>query len=529
MRKPSRNILPLMVVLLLIADARAAGAGEEDFIRRGLYFVDQADGIAMWIPGWVNKSDRPRSGMAGEFGIKVAGHFLQMYVRISGQTVDAVMKGQRNEGATTFQTGKLEVIERLAGCLHPTSVAIFTDIDAVSGFEQKDYLVAVADLEGRKTVSFHIICAKGKANAILPVVKWMASSVRWSGEAGIVDRTGPRRLEQKSGLSYRLPRRFEPVSPNESEILAAEDSEDGERLSMTRAQPEDLDAWRSRAEKDETGSLRITALPHSGGAKIHMVLHPPEAEQDRRTAEALITFPDGPTVSVRASGKNERRNELLDAVETTAMGLKRVDVKAARARAATAAAELEEAIRKDDRERTQELIDALATGSFLPDARVALEKALPRLDEPEQVLAVEALVVTNDASIIPALIKLYRASRFKKRYRMRRTVLESLRYVQDPAALKLLLAEADDKETALAATSIYSMGHYKDQRAKVVRKLVPLFKRAEAAGRSSRIQSRERWVILQRAYQSTLKRLTGETIRDSDQLQDWFRANKSKL
>jgi len=527
MREPSRKTLPLLIALLLVPGA--VRGDEEDFIRRGLYFVAESDGLAMWIPGWVNKSDKPRDGMAGEFGIKVAGHFLQMYVRITDKSSEAVMKRQQSEGATTFQTGKNETIERLEGCRLPTSVVIFTDIDTVTGFEQKDYIVAVADLQGRKTVSFHIICAKGRAKAILPVIKWMVSSVRWSGDTGLIGRAGPRRLEQKSGLSYRLPKRFDPASPKAPEILAAEDSAHDERLSVNPAAPEDLDGWRSRAQKDESGSFRITRLPHSGGAKAHMVLHPPEEGSDRRSAEALIAFPDGPTFSVRAVGRSERREALLDAVETTVMGLKLVDVEAARSRAAAAAAELESAIRTKDQERTRDLIDALSTGSFLPDARAALEKALPRLEEAEQVLAVEALVVTKDASIIPTLIKLYRRSRFRKRIEMRGAVLKSLRYVQDQAACRLLLAEADSRETVLAATSIYSLGYYADRRGEVVRKLEPLFRRAEAAGRSSNIKTRERWSILQRAYQTTLKRLTGTTFSNAKELQDWCRENKSKL
>jgi hypothetical protein len=525
----TRRISLLWLLTALVAGPLTAPAQAPDFIHRGRYFVAPEAGVEMWIPGWVNQKDEPRPGMVGEFGIKVMDHFLQMYVVVNTRTLDGFVTWRNKKAADTFRDGKLEIIERLDGCRHPTVVAIHTEIDTIPGYDSKDLIVSATDVEGKKTVDFHIVCAKGQAKAILPVVRWMASSIRLSGEAGLSSSTGPRRLDRASGLSHRLPEGFEAADAAQGEAIAAADESIGSRIAVRQAAPEVVDALTKKAGEAKAGVLRLVKMAHPEKAAVLLAFHAPKGEPPRSLAEAVVTFADGPTFVIEATGPAEHDDALREAVELMAVGLRWIDVKKAASAAASAAAEIEEAARDRNAERVRSLMDALVTGSFLPEARSALEKTLDRLEEPEQVRAIEAFAASGDVAAVPAVVKLYGSSRFRKRTDMRRAVLASLRHLQGPAALKLLLSEVRSRETVLAVTAVVSLGHYRTDRAEVIRKFVSLLKKEESAENSRSLAVRQRWITLRAAYEAALKRLTGRAFSNAGELDAWYRANKSSL
>ncbi|MBN2491470.1 MAG: hypothetical protein JXQ29_11535 [Planctomycetes bacterium] len=506
-----------------------AAAQTPDFVRRGLHFRAADDGVEMWIPGWVNRADKPRDGLSGEFGIKVMHLFLQMYVVVNTMGLDGIVAERHKKAGNVFKDGKLEIIERLDGCRHPTVVAIHTGIDAVEGYDNKDLIVSASDVAGKKTVSFHIVCAKGEAKTVLPVVRWLASSIRLAGEVGLTSLTDPRRLQRETGLSYRLPDGFLAARTAEGELLAATNETIDSRIALRRAEPEVADALTKKAADARAGTLHLVKMEHPDGAAVLLAFHAPAGEPVRARAEAVVTLGDGPTFAIDATGPPGQAEAVDQAVELLAAGLKLVDVEKTAAAAVEAARKLEAAIRTRNAELVRPLVDALVMGAFLAEVRAALAKALERLDEPAQVRAVEALAAAGEPAAVPALVKLYRSGPLRKRTHMRRAVLTGLRHLQNETALKFLGEEAQSQQTELAVAAVTSLGYYRTDRAEVVRRFVSLLKKEESIEHGRNPAVRERCRALRAAHEAALQRLTGRSFANARELDEWYRASKSSL
>jgi len=340
----------------------------------------------------------------------------------------------------------------------------------------------------------------------------------------------PRCMHTDSGLSIRIPTQFQKQAAGEKTICEASDETTGDRLVIRKESPEAKEALTGQAEdKKNEGKVRLITLPHPEKAAVFLVFHPPEEAGKPGMARAVVEFEGDRFFTIDVTGTSDRKDALLRSAELTASSLKWIDVEAIKARVITAAGDLNRAIKKKNKALINDLIQTLATGAFLPSARQAIENAMPKLAEEDQILVVQALSASEDRSTLPALIKLYKNSKFKKRLAMRREVLKACRYLRDPAALKLLLSEAGEKDPSIAATALFSLGYYKKERAEVLRKIIPLFKKAEALKKSSRLRSRERWAILFPAFEKAIKRLTGQGFLYAKDAQDWYRANKTNL
>jgi hypothetical protein len=521
------RIALLSFFLLTAAASAAAPDADQEFIRRGLYFTSADEGIAFWVPGWVNQSKNPRAGMTAEFGIKVMKRFIQMYVVVSGNTLDEIVERQRTEAKATFPKGKLELIQPLEGCTKAAALALFTDIDDVAGFEEKDFLVIPTRLAEGKSVTFNILTAKGHGKAILPVVRWLVNSLGPAGEARLAVVAGPRRLDPKAAVSYRLPPGLERRECPDGTLLAAHDNPGGETLSVRASDGDAVTELEKLAENRR--SLRLIRRPHPDGGRLLLAYHPPPEGEARARVQAFVIGKDEPPLLVEVSGPATKRMALMDHAEIMAASLRRVDVEATRAAALEAAAALPKVSRTKDYARIHELVTALTSGSFVPEAREALAKSLPQLAAEEQVRAVDALATSHDADAAPPLIKLYRSGKTKKRPAVRKAILRALGELSDAAARKLLLGAAREKDDALAATAVRALGGARAHRAEVLRALVPLFKQAEAAGRSRNRKSRERWLALRPALATTLERLTGEAFESAKDAQEWYRKHKAEL
>lgn len=526
---PRSTCLPFFLVLILIAATTTAAQDKQG--RRGLYFVAESEGIELWIPGLVNRSDAPRSGMVGEFGIITQDLYLQMYITVTAQSLEEFVEDRNKRAAGVFQGGNLKIIEKLEDCGYPTTVALHTNIDSVAGYEDKDFIVAAVKLTGNKTICFFIISAKGKGEEALFAVKWMASSLRLSGERGLDLLMAPRIVHQATGLSFRIPIRYQKQSTEGPGLICeARDETTGDDLLIRKDTLETREALNTkRKAKNTRGKPRIFTLPHPDKSTILMEFLAPAEGEKRGTARAVVQLKGERVFTVEIKGTPDRRQDLLRSAELTALGLRWIDVDSVRTRAAGAVKDLDQALRKKNRNLVKELVQILADGAFLPAGRLALEKALPMLDEADQVCGIQALAACEDVKCFPVLAKLYKNGKFKKRLTMRREVLKAFRYIRDPSAPKLLLAEAASKKPALAATALYTLGHYKSARVAILRKVLPLFKKAEALKESPRLRSRERWTILYPAFESMLKRLTGRSFMYAKDAQDWYRANKNSL
>jgi HEAT repeat protein len=276
-------------------------------------------------------------------------------------------------------------------------------------------------------------------------------------------------------------------------------------------------------------SLRLIRRPHPDGARLLMAFHPPSEEQARGRVQAFVIADDKPPLLVEVTGPAAKRTVLVDHAEIMAASLRRVDVEATRAAAVEAAVALPKVARTKEYARIHELVTALTSGSFVPEAREALARSLPQLAAEEQVRAVDALAASHDAAVAAPLIKLYRSGKTRKRPAVREAILRALGALPDAAARKLLLGAAREKDDALATTAVRALGSARAHRAEVLRALVPLFKQAEAAGRSKRRESRERWLALRPAYETTLERLTGEAFGSAKDAQEWYRKHKADL
>jgi len=338
-------------------------------------------------------------------------------------------------------------------------------------------------------------------------------------------------MHQATGLSYRIPIRYLKQSAvGKDHICEAVDETSDDSIVIRKDTPEAMEALNAKLKaKRIKGKPRIFTLPHPEKSTILMEFLAPAEGEKLGTAQAVVKFEGDRVFTIEVKGTSDRQEDLLLSAELTALGLRWIDVDAVRTRAASAVKELDRALRKKDKDLVRELVKILADGAFLPAGRQALEKALPVLDEAEQVCGIQALAASEDVKCLPVLAKLYKNGKFKKRLTMRREVLRAFRYIRDPSALKLLLAEAASKKPMLAATALFTLGHYKSDRAAILRKVIPLFKKAEALKKSPRLRSRERWTILGPAYESMLKRLTGRSFLGAKDAQDWYRTNKNSL
>lgn len=517
----------LLPFLLSAAPAVPAADADTDFIRRGHYFTSTDEGIAFWVPGWVNRSKTPRAGMTAEFGIRVMNRFIQMYVVVSGKTLDEILERQQGEATSTFQGGKLELIQPLDGCPQPAFAALFTDIDAVPGFEDKDFIVAATRLDSGRSVTFSLLTAKGHGKAVLPVVRWLINSLGPIGEARLAERSGPRRLDPKTALSYRLPPSLEPAEPTDGVLINARNQVGDETLTVAESTVDALTELKTLAEKSE--ALRLIRRPHPDGAELTMAYHPPEEKATAGRVQVFVVATDAKPLLVEVVGPAKRREALIDHAELTAASIRRVDVEATRAAALAAATELPGAARGKDHATTRDLVNTLVAGAFVPEARQALVQALPYLAEEEQIRAVGALAANAEAVAATALVKLYRSGKTRKRLAVRRSILRALGSLPDPAARKLLIAEIRAKDPDSAAIAIRALGSARAHRAEVLHPLIQQFKRAEAASRSKKQESRERWLALQPAFETTIERLTGEAFASAQDAHNWYRKHKAEL
>jgi hypothetical protein len=515
--------LPLVLVLGWIS------GGEEAAIDRGTYYRDQEHAFELWIPRGFRER-KPDPGEIGYFsGGSDGGHAIVMQVADWSSIRQFIQR--RKEGAGTLFPGcEIEVFEGLEGAGRPAAMIWYRNLDETETWKGRELVTAAVELADRGVMEIDIQLEKGRAKCALAEARSLVASFKWTGERGLDPYLGERILQLDSGLSYRLPRGFVagPVEGGKPLVVAA--SESGAiRLTLERADDSDVNRALHAAGSHRLRRGHSWEFPHAAGTNARGAVYrvEPEGPIERVRVVVAVKPPTGPVVVLALVGAETGEARLVRMAELVGLGLGHVDVKAAHERAAVEVGGLAAALREQDAPKAARCIEALAGLTFLPEARAALCTALAELREPDPLVrAAEALGQAGEADAFDALFEAARIARLRKQWRLLAALTAALGRVRDPKAISLLLSNAKRAEDAVRAAAIRALGQYRGHENKILRPLVRLMEKDEAAGRKPDLEAREQWLVLKPAYLDALENLTGKRFGTAAEARTWIEGHR---
>jgi len=208
---------------------------------------------------------------------------------------------------------------------------------------------------------------------------------------------------------------------------------------------------------------------------------------------------------------------------------------------------LQEQVKKKSDDQATVVVDGLAqafTGMNEEEKKktiAALEKCLgARREEGDDKLfeAVVAAFANCGEMGQKATLKSLKAANVDKRPGVLSAALRSLGFHKNPANVKALVDYLVHNEPRVVAGAADSLANYADQpektRKPIVEELVKNYSQYASAASKTGITNaekglaQERLNVVEKAFQGSLQKLTGQEFKDAPAAQKWFNDNKSK-
>lgn len=396
-----------------------------------------------------------------------------------------------------------------------------------SGYENLAMLKAGVLFNSKRTIEIVLYLEGPRFEAALQQLKWMLDTLRRPGEAGLGAYLDKRRIDTETGLSYRPPRGLAAVAPaaGAAHLYRAEGGDPPITVSVSAATGKGLRQIVAARGRGRVSVGVRRSFPHEPEVEAEL-LGGLFRSDDKSSAVAVIgaQLEQKHFFVVAVEGPFTACDRLLRTAELTAMGLRYVDVEAARAAVNAALARLEAAKTARDSAAIRAALEVLARHPYLEAVPAAVAGALKSLPDTSSLEAAgEVLAEHGSAAEFPALLAAARYFRSRRDPAALAALVPALALIRGDKAVPFLLDLARRKDEAPAIAAILALGHYPEPACKVAPKLVALMARAEAAGRKSHIADRERWLRLGPAYREALARLTGRTFASAAEAKAWLR------
>lgn len=521
-----RRCISLLLVALLFC--AAGDSGSTATFERGLYHRNTDFGFEMWLLAGFAPATPGAESEKTRF-VNRAGAIRQISVREAPATTAAQYAAAVQEAAGRECKGcTFRVLEGETAGRYPAVLVLVQELGANQAYTDTEIISAGLDLGRNTFVDLTAFFAIGEAESALAELRWMLSTVRRSGEDGFDPYLASRRVDVETGLSYRPPRGFESgrsADPDSGPGIVYESKglSGSTRMSITPATNHDLQRVITEAGGGMSRVGGGWASPHDRGAALRCALFA-TAEKARGRAVVAATVAPDHTFTIRVDGSFNQREFLTRTAELVGMSLDFVDVAAARANVAAASAALEAAVKNKRSDEVAAQARILARYAFLEKARSVLATSLPRIqDTTAQLAVIEALGATRAPEVAPQLIRCARSMKRKKRPAIVQAALTALGSAHTRKAAFLLLDFARRGTPAQAAAAIRALGRYDLEKKRIVRELIKLMVRSEAAGRKADADARARLEITRPALEEALLALTGHRFASGNEAKAWLR------
>jgi hypothetical protein len=497
-------------------------------LERGIYFRSEEPEFEIWIPRGLKR--RPgvssRDAIYAMFEGRAQGGVVQIWFRKMGRINDL----------PTFAAAVKSSFEGYEGCscqihegekagVHDAAIVHARNLEATEDYKGCELLRAGIDT-GRELIYITVRLVKGRAEEALKLLRAMLVTFKLSGPDSLDPFLTNRRLDQATGLSFRLPRGFErraEAKPSRA-ILASVNASTGARLTLVPSPEAEIEEALEACAKGLKRLGRSWTFPHPKDRRAVGGLYEIEGKAEARVVVAAECA-KGHVFILEVAGPLNDRDALIRTAELSAMGLDYVDVAAARAAVDAAAPALEAARRKRKQAEMKAELEVLSRYPFLDQAASGLAKCITKINDREtQVKVARALAGAECGSILPDLIKDIRYFERKKQPDVVAALLTALGSVRGPRAVPVLFKFARRGTRTEAGAAIRSLGRYEIRKDRIVKDLVSLMDKAESRAAKANDEARERWHVIKPAFRSALQRLTGQQFDTAVQAEAWLKS-----
>ena len=514
----------LLVFVTVIALFVPAG-DDDDLCRRGHYYKDAEHGFELWIPAGLQKETKPKHEGHIRFWGSTPGLQQLSFVDLPVDNLEDYLAGNKRRLEENCPDSTVEEVGRFEPGGKPAVMLLAQKLDAYEPYRGTELLLVGVDL-GETVVEVVGFVEKDEAQRkkAIKQMRWLLGTFRLSGEDGLNPYLEARRLHVTTGLSYRPPRGFKPEEA--SGVLKAVEETSGARIDIESDDGRDLRKTLAREVDGMKRGESSWSFPHDGSDwKVQGAVY--ASADGKAMALAFAEFAGAHAFTVRVTGKDEQREHLIRTTELVASALRYVDVNQARTEVAAALPILEDAAKKRKLDVVNAQVEVLAKHAFLAEARMAMARYLTVMDHAAtQAKAIEALASAGEADVLPDLLKAVRYFDSRHKAELVEGTLKALGTVRDSKAISVLLKYAKDKNNAVAAAAVRSLGHYASDGKRILKSLVSLMVKEEEAGHKSSMPARERWAVLKPAYQQALSQLTGDAIKSGEEAEAWMKAHR---
>ncbi|MBN2491255.1 MAG: HEAT repeat domain-containing protein [Planctomycetes bacterium] len=513
--------------LLLLAALSWLAAEGDVVIDRGMYHRDGEYDFELWIPKGFGIR-KPDKGEIGYFSGDAGGGYAIVLAVGDWSSIQQFVRRRKASALDLFPGCEIEAHEGLEAGGRAAALVWYRKLDKTEEWKADELIVAAAELRGGEVLEIKIHLEKGRGKKALAEARSLLAGFKWSGERGLDLFLGARVLDINSGLSYRLPRDFEPEQ-GEGLVVAARKPEGVSRLTISRAVEPEVDRALHGAGPHRQRRGHSWKFPAAEGAEARGAIYGADAEGGIERVQVLVAVrpPNGPVFLLSAVGPASCEEALTRTAELVGLGFTYTDVPAAREEAMHAASTLAAAVRHQHAAAAEKAIAVLARCSFLAAARSALGAALDELRDPEALAAAAvALGESGAADAFDALLRAARNARNRKHVKLMAVLMAALGQVQDARAIPLLLSNVGQGDVEVQAAAIRGLGLYRAHDVKVLKPLVQVMAREETASRKPDLAARERWQLLKPAYVEALRNLTGQVFGSAGEADAWLRGRR---
>ncbi|MBN2491471.1 MAG: HEAT repeat domain-containing protein [Planctomycetes bacterium] len=516
----SRRILILAALLL------AAGAGQSAAadLHRGTYYQSPEHGFALWIPaGYVAAEPRSEPFLA-RFTGSADGAYAVEILKPESRPLSRFVEERLKQAGEQFPAGDIEVIREVDAGGRSAVVIVFRKLDGNPAFENTEMVQAFVPLDDEVTLCLLAYSKTGGWENAVAVARWVLATLRYLGDGSLDAYLAGRRVHPGTGLSFRPPQGFrDDGATDPAALYSGAQTGTGVRITVASAASASSLEAALVGSTPTAGGLRSWPLPAAAGLVLRgALIQSGQGISARVAAEA--GGPNGPRFLVTVSGKSEQAEAMLRTAELVALTFRMVDMVAAREKASTAGTALEAALRRRHHDLIKARVTELCEYAFLEPVAESLLKTILRLEDPAlQTLVARSIAVQEFPALAPELLRLARNSKIRLNSPVLAAVLEALGSSRSKNAIATLLEHVTQGDSKVAGAAIRSLGRYVEHRDRVVRRLITLMERTEAAARPNDYAARERWDALRPAFQQALESLTGERFRTAGEATHWLR------
>lgn len=495
-------------------------------VGRGLYYRSAETGVEFWVPSGLLPDEPPPENTHGRWIARaprggIHGLALREVRPDPGEELgrlDFFVEYWKHSARDQFESVEVEVVRDVRALGRTGVLVLFRNLTGDKSHPPGAAFVhAGFPLDSGSLLDLIFYFQEETRPRAVPEMHWILSTLRFSHDEGLDRWLGPRVVDRASGFSFRPPRSLEAAASDG--VIHFARSQDATLSIVGPLTGEDPGT--APAGLEAVGSA--WSSPHESLALVARYF----ASGERAEAVVLVSVSDHRSFLIRCAGTPSAGEHLIRTAELVGMSVRYIDPEEARCRVESALDELSRALARGSRHGIESAVNVLIDSALVAAATNALIKFMPRLDDEElQVRAARALDISSP-EVAVAVMRLTREPRVRKRPAVTAALLAVLGPVRQDHVKTFLLRQAGDRQSdpRVVAAAIGALGHHRGD-TKVVREVIGLFQRWEAAGERADAKAREDWATLRPVFVDCLEHLTGNRLATAAEAEAWLKGSR---